>query len=98
MQKKIKNNNNLKKINIIQKIKITHHLFVREHGAVMHQCHAVGGVAVAADSRFSDAATVHLHTRVKRTHLTAEERLLHLRNQLRGTDHHPTDSDELVNI
>lgn len=64
----------------------------------MHQRHAVGGVAVAADGRFGDAAAVHLHTRVERTHLTAEERLLHLRDQLRGADHHPTDSDELVDI
>lgn len=64
----------------------------------MHQCHAVCGVAVAADGRFSDASAVHLHTRVKRTHLTAEKRLLHLRDQLRAADHHPTDSDELVNV
>lgn len=48
----------------------------------MNQRHAVGGVTVATDGGLSDASAVHLHTGAERAHLTAEERLLHLWDEL----------------
>lgn len=64
----------------------------------MNKRHAVGGIAVATDGRLGNTSAVHLHASAERAHLTAEKCLLHLRDELRGADHHATDSDELVNI
>lgn len=78
--------------------KATHHLLVGEHRAVVDQCHAVGGVAALTRAGLCDAAAVNLHLGCMGAHLALKEGLLHLWNQLRCPDHHPTDGDELVNV
>lgn len=78
--------------------KVTHHLLVREHRAVVDQCHAVGGVAALAHAGFSNAAAVHLYPRCVGAHLALEEGLLHLWNQLGCPDYHATNGDELINV
>lgn len=75
-----------------------HHLLVREEGAVVDECHAVGGVAAPAHAGLRNAAAVHLHPGRVGTHLALEEGLLHLGNQLGCPDHHAADGDELINV
>lgn len=64
----------------------------------MNERQAVGGVAVATNSRLSDAAAIHLHTGAEGAHLALEESLLHLGDELRGADHHAADSDQLIDV
>lgn len=64
----------------------------------MNQRQAVGGVAVAAHSRLGDAPAIHLHPGGEGAHLALEERLLHLRDELRGADHHAADGDQLIDV
>lgn len=78
--------------------KTTYHLLVGEHGAVVDQCHAVGGVAALTYTGLGDAAAVHLHPGCVGAHLTLEEGLLHLWNKLGCSDYHATDGNELVNV
>lgn len=77
---------------------IPHHLFVREDRAVVHQRQAVCGVAVPTHRGFGDAAAVHLYTRTEGADLAAEKGFLHLRDELRGADHHAADGDELIDV
>lgn len=64
----------------------------------MDERQAVGVVTVAAHSRLCDAPAVHLHTGAEGAHLALEERLLHLRDQLRRSDHHAADGDQLIDV
>lgn len=64
----------------------------------MNQRQAVGGVAVATHSRLGDAPAIHLHAGAVGAHLALEERLLHLRDKLRGADHHAADGDQLIDV
>lgn len=76
----------------------SHHLFVREHRAVVHQRQAVCGVAVPTHRGFGDAAPVHLDTSAEGANLAAEKRFLHLRDELGRADHHAADGDELIDV
>lgn len=64
----------------------------------MNERQTVGVVAVATHSRFGDAPAVHLHPGAEGAHLALEERLLHLRDQLRRADHHAVDGDQLIDV
>lgn len=64
----------------------------------MHQRQTVGVVAVAAHGRLGDAPAVHLHPGAVGADLALEERLLHLRDQLRRADHHAVDGDQLIDV
>ena len=59
----------------------------------MDQRHAVLGLAVAADGRLCDPATVDLHGLREGADVAAEEGFPHLGDELRGADHHATDGD-----
>lgn len=78
--------------------KATYHLLIGEHRAVVDQCHAVGGVAALTDTGLGDAAAVHLHLGCVGAHLTLEEGLLHLWNELGCSNYHAADGDELVDV
>lgn len=64
----------------------------------MDERQAVGVVTVAAHSRLGDAPAVHLHAGAEGAHLALEECLLHLRDQLRRSDHHTADGDQLIDV
>lgn len=64
----------------------------------MNERQAVGVVAVTTHSRLSDAPAIHLHAGAVGAHLALEESLLHLRDELRGADHHATDGDQLIDV
>lgn len=64
----------------------------------MNECQAVGGVAVAAHGGLGDAPAVHLHAGAVGAHLTLEEGLLHLGDELGRPDHHAADGDQLIDI
>lgn len=64
----------------------------------MNERQTVGVVAVATHSRLGDAPAVHLHPGAECAHLALEERLLHLRDQLRRADHHAVDGDQLIDV
>lgn len=64
----------------------------------MDERQAVGVVTVAAHSRLCDAPAVHLHAGAEGAHLALEERLLHLGDQLRRSDHHAADGDQLIDV
>lgn len=64
----------------------------------MDERQAVGVVTVSAHSRLRDAPAVHLHAGAEGAHLALEERLLHLGDQLRRSDHHAADGDQLINV
>lgn len=64
----------------------------------MNERQAVGVVAVATRRRLGDAPAVHLHPGAEGAHLALEERLLHLRDQLRRADHHAVDGDQLIDV
>lgn len=71
----------------------SYHLLVWKDWTIVNERQAVGGVAVATHSRLSDTPAIHLHTGAECAHLALEERLLHLRDQLWGADHHAADGD-----
>lgn len=56
------------------------------------------GVTVGTKGRLSDAATVNLYRGCVLTDMALEEGLTHLGDERGCTDHHTTDSYQLVNI
>ena len=56
------------------------------------------GAAVGAQGRLRDAAALYLHGARATAHVALEERLAHLRDDARRTNHHSTDGDELVDV
>ena len=56
------------------------------------------GVAVGAEGGLSDPAPLDLDAGLHVADGTPEEGLTHLGHQVGGSDHHPGDGDELVNV
>lgn len=76
----------------------SHHLFVGENRAVVHQRQAVCGVAVPTHRGFGNTAPVHLDARAEGANLAAEKRFLHLWDELGRADHHAADGDQLIDV
>lgn len=73
-------------------------LLVCELGAVVDELERVVGAAVLAERRLGDASALDLGRRRVATHGALEEGLPHLRDQVRQTNHHPADRDQLVDV
>lgn len=74
------------------------HLLVGELRTIVHHLEAMIRVAVGAQSRLVDTATINLYGRCERAHDTLEEGFAHFGNDVRGANDHATDADQLVDV
>lgn len=74
------------------------HLLVGEMTAIVYQIEAVIVVAMCAHCGLGYVTSVDFHGRRERAHNTLEERLSHFRHDVRCSNNHTSDRDQLIYV